>query len=236
VTPPVARDPRLRISPFAPLAIFGVWIVAQAITGGIANAIEGSVPDSQILFDPYITGALAIADLTLAGATLYAARNTGNVRASLGLVRPASWPRAIGLAFAALVLTYVAAAVLEPVLHGAKSQGLTPSKLPSTTHAHIGIVLGAFAFVIVAPVAEELFFRGGLFAAYRVRLGPIAMPLVSGLVFGALHLEPRALPVLALLGVLLGAIYERTGSIYPGMLLHATNNGLAFAAGFLATH
>jgi membrane protease YdiL (CAAX protease family) len=147
-------------------------------------------------------------------------------------VSPSSWSQALGLAVAGMVLVLVVAQLLEPLLHAAKSQGLTPRAFPGGAQATIGVVVAAVAFVVVAPFAEELFFRGMLFATLRGRLGARWTPVTTGVIFGALHGEPRAFISLALLGIVLGVMYERTGSVIPGMLLHAFNNGLAFAFAF----
>jgi membrane protease YdiL (CAAX protease family) len=87
--------------------------------------------------------------------------------------------------------------------------------------------------VVIAPFAEELFFRGALTGALAQRLGAFT-PLVSGAIFGAAHLEPRAFPALFVLGALLGWLYMRTRSLLPGMAVHAANNLLALAAALLA--
>lgn len=93
------------------------------------------------------------------------------------------------------------------------------------------------AFVVaalaVAPgVCEELFFRGFLLTALRSRMASWPAIVVSAMLFGAFHLITtdsltvvRFLPS-TFLGVALGWICVRSGSVLPGMLLHATHNGL----------
>ena len=83
--------------------------------------------------------------------------------------------------------------------------------------------------VIAAPVSEEVCFRGMLFGGLRTRLPRIAAALVSGLVFGALHALTgvSAVPPLIFFGFVLALLYERTGSIVPGILLHMLNNSVA---------
>lgn len=83
--------------------------------------------------------------------------------------------------------------------------------------------------VIAAPIGEEVCFRGMLFGGLRTRLPRIAAALVSGLVFGALHATTglSAVPPLIVFGFVLALLYERTGSIVPGILLHMLNNSVA---------
>lgn len=83
--------------------------------------------------------------------------------------------------------------------------------------------------VIAAPIGEETCFRGMLFGGLRTRLPRIAAALVSGLVFGALHATTglSAVPPLIFFGFVLALLYERTGSIVPGIILHMLNNSVA---------
>jgi membrane protease YdiL (CAAX protease family) len=83
--------------------------------------------------------------------------------------------------------------------------------------------------VIAAPIAEETCFRGMLFGGLREKLPRLAAALICGLVFGALHALTgiTAVPPLIVFGFLLALLYERTGSIIPGILLHMLNNTVA---------
>lgn len=86
--------------------------------------------------------------------------------------------------------------------------------------------------IALAPACfEEFCFRGYVFGAFRARLRPAIAILVTGLLFGAFHLVTsdalaveRFLPSTAL-GCVLGWTCWRSGSVFPGMLLHATHNG-----------
>jgi hypothetical protein len=96
------------------------------------------------------------------------------------------------------------------------------------------LIVAASAVVLialVAPFAEELFFRGMVFAGLRSRLSLWPAALVSGIVFGLPHVitGPVASITLAGLGVALAWLYERTGSLWPCILIHVINNSLALA-------
>jgi len=86
--------------------------------------------------------------------------------------------------------------------------------------------------VVAAPVSEEICFRGMLFGGLREKLPRIVAALLCGLIFGALHALTgiTAVPPLIVFGFLLALLYERTGSILPGMLLHMLNNIVALAS------
>jgi membrane protease YdiL (CAAX protease family) len=83
--------------------------------------------------------------------------------------------------------------------------------------------------VIAAPISEEVCFRGMLFGGLRERCPRIAAALVSALIFGGLHAFTglSAVPPLIAFGFILALLYERTGSIVPGVLLHMLNNSVA---------
>jgi CAAX protease family protein len=83
--------------------------------------------------------------------------------------------------------------------------------------------------VFAAPISEEICFRGMLYGGLRERLPRVGAALVAGLVFGLLHALTglTAVPPLVAFGFLLCLLYERTGSIVPGILLHMLNNSVA---------
>lgn len=83
--------------------------------------------------------------------------------------------------------------------------------------------------VIAAPISEEVCFRGMVFGGLRTRMPRLAAALVSGLIFGGLHALTgvSAVPPLIFFGFVLALLYEQTGSIVPGIVLHMLNNSVA---------
>jgi membrane protease YdiL (CAAX protease family) len=83
--------------------------------------------------------------------------------------------------------------------------------------------------VIAAPVSEEICFRGMLFGGLRERLPKLGAALISAVIFGGLHATTgvSAVPPLIAFGFLLALLYEKTGSVVPGILLHMLNNSAA---------
>ncbi len=86
--------------------------------------------------------------------------------------------------------------------------------------------------VVAAPVSEEVCFRGMLFGGLRERLPRIGAALISAVIFGGLHATTgvSAVPPLIAFGFVLALLYEKTGSIVPGIILHAMNNSVALLA------
>lgn len=83
--------------------------------------------------------------------------------------------------------------------------------------------------VVAAPVSEEICFRGMLFGGLREKLPRLGAALLSGLIFGGLHALTgvTAVPPLIAFGLILALLYEKTGSVVPGIILHMLNNSVA---------
>jgi sodium transport system permease protein len=89
-------------------------------------------------------------------------------------------------------------------------------------------------YIAVLPaICEELAFRGMLLSGLRGRLRPAGLIIGIGVIFGLFHVTLYRLVPTAALGMVLTAIALMTGSIFPGMLLHAGNNALGVLGGSL---
>lgn len=93
--------------------------------------------------------------------------------------------------------------------------------------------LGFLAITICAPIGEEVAFRGGIL---RSLLGQckdkwVAI-ILSAVIFSVVHANPAQMPHAFLTGMLLGWIYERSGTILLTVLYHWVNNTMAFIAGY----
>jgi CAAX protease family protein len=116
------------------------------------------------------------------------------------------------------------------VLHASQRQGIAPTHGPRSTHQWVVLAVAVVGLVIVAPFAEELVFRGLGFAT----LGRFALPLTAAL-FALAHGLPVLLIPVAIAGLALGWMRQRTGSVLPGMGVHMSLNGLALALALLVS-
>lgn len=87
-------------------------------------------------------------------------------------------------------------------------------------------LLLVFTAVVVAPISEELIFRGYIYGVARRFAGRWAAAIFSALLFAAIHAHIPALAPLAILALALTFVYESTGSLWAPMLMHATFNGI----------
>lgn len=89
---------------------------------------------------------------------------------------------------------------------------------------------GLLSIALLAPILEELLFRGAI-EGYLLREGrsPWGAIVVSSLIFGVVHMNPAQIPFAFLLGMMFGWLYYRTGSLLPGVVGHVLNNSVAAA-------
>lgn len=95
--------------------------------------------------------------------------------------------------------------------------------------------LGIIAVVIMAPIVEELLFRGAIQGhLLRKWKHPAGAIVLSSLIFGVVHGNWVQAPFAFVTGLALGWMYYRTGSLLPGILMHFVNNSAAVASFLLA--
>lgn len=158
-------------------------------------------------------------DAILLSALLPLKRRGGLSREDLGL-RTAPAARSFGLVvlgfLAYMILGALWIAIVRP--HGAA--GRLANIGHEGTIDTVLVVLGAAAS---APIVEEVFFRGLLYRSLRNRLAILPAALLAGALFGLVHITGYpldTLPVKAAFGVIACLLYERTGSLLPGIALH----------------
>jgi membrane protease YdiL (CAAX protease family) len=202
----------------------GDEVSALAFSGGhlfVARELDGTLDTLGNVLSQIAT-ALGFLLVPMALAAMRGAKGPREIFGRLGI---RSFDRSAFKWMALTVVLYLAfnvfysAVITEPHQQDiAKGFGAIP----------IQILLIVFA----APVTEEICFRGMLFGGLREKLPRIGAALICGLIFGALHALTgvSAVPPLIVFGFLLALLYERTGSILPGMMLHMLNNIVALAS------
>lgn len=91
-----------------------------------------------------------------------------------------------------------------------------------------------FVGIILAPFVEEIFFRGFLFQGLRQRMGWLNAALLSSLVFSLSHRDPVSLLPTLVLGFIFSYVFQRSNSLWPGMILHFTVNAFGLCLTFAA--
>lgn len=206
-------------------SVFGVVIALLAgVVLAIPFAIAGSTGHNELNTFGNI-GVQAMTELgflltPMAIAAQHGASTVALILARLGLRRfriPAAlkWMGALILAYLVFNAFYVAL-FGEPHQEDI-AEGFGP------------VPVQVLLIVILAPISEEICFRGMLYGGLRTKLGVLPAALIGGLIFGALHALTgvTAVPPLIVFGFLLCLLYEKTGSLVPGMALHMLNNSVA---------
>jgi membrane protease YdiL (CAAX protease family) len=214
-------------SPFAALfAALAASVVVAAIIAGVAGEQADDLSPGVILTATFIQDALLIAAML----GISALNGVKLTPATFGLRKSVSkdaLPLAIGV-FIAFYIFLIAWSRLQP---SAKDDLLDDLGAKTSTASAIAV---AVLVCVVAPIVEELFFRGFLFNALQRVWHWVPSAIVGGLVFGGIHAggTPAIFLVpLAVLGFLLCFLYKRLGSVLPGMGVHAFNNALTLGVG-----
>ena len=221
------------------------WTAFLALLGGFVLATVGGllVDIPAVLLGAKLTGGdvspgLSIADTVVQDvgfvvAAVYCAKLGGRVARSwqFGLRRPGDgWWRA-GWLVVALIVAFVIASVLWSEVFNPEKEKLL-QQLGSNESAAL-LLLSAALTCVVAPMCEEFLFRAYMFTALRNLRGTFPAALITGLLFGAVHVGSAPvldLVPLAALGFGLCLLYRFTGSIYASIAAHSINNSIAFSS------
>jgi membrane protease YdiL (CAAX protease family) len=144
---------------------------------------------------------------------------------ALGFRRAGFWPVVLG-AVGALVVSVAVSQLGEA--EGVK-QAMDVARTPELFVASLAVM------ALLAPLVEEAVFRGLLYGWLAGRWGTTAAWLVSSVVFAAAHVEPAHILLVLPLGLWFGWLRQRTDSLWPSLIAHVVNNGLAVVAAALST-
>ena len=248
-----ADDSAERAQPYGPIglvvstiailvAMIAITIVVAVAALAVGAAVLGTkevlrlVTEHDASLDqPLALGGSIVVYAALTGAILAAARIRGGTqwRAMVGwrgwTPFRGSW--FVWILYVAAVVYNIAASAAISTIHPAAKDWIVLPKGPALVAAF------AVVAVVAAPIAEELLFRGWIYTSLRRFIGVPAGLVLSSALFALAHWESTHLYALVVfpLGLVLGYIRQRTGSILASMTFHALYNGFAVAlliAGF----
>ena len=148
-------------------------------------------------------------------------------------LQPSRFLKAAGTGLLWLVTTYPLILATQSFVQGVfgaadDSQLIVRYFLEHPDPRHRAAVI--FMAVIVAPVAEEILFRGYFYGVIRRFGGRLPAILTSSLLFAAIHVHLPSMLGLGILAVILCLLYERTGSLWATITMHATFNAITIVA------
>ncbi|MDQ2817959.1 MAG: CPBP family intramembrane metalloprotease [Candidatus Eremiobacteraeota bacterium] len=214
----------------------GVWhsirlgVVPASTLGQLRNAAGLAKllsPGNLVLMAAVSDGALVLVAIGLARIAFRARSD------SFGLRIAGRW-KALAIGLPAGVGLMIASSLVENVQ--TKIVGSHPqlvAQILATRHGLPSFLLDFMAVSLLAPVAEEIFFRGFLFTGLAQRMPVLAAALVSAAIFGAAHLDIWNFVPLFTIGVGLAYLYRYTGTLWSNVIAHSTVNTISLVVAYL---
>lgn len=210
-------------------------ILAGVITLGIAIGMDKSgrdpvalAGDLSFIAGPTIVSLIASSVVLLGLFWLHLRKEDRAAR--IGLMR---WSRlsliqtvglAIGLIALGLAFNYLYANYVIPDIKVQEALRKMFAALPDTP---VNTIMLFVAIAGIAPLLEEILFRGLLQNALAKKLPAWGAILGASAIFGAVHMDYHAFPALMVMGAVFGILYHKTGSLRVNIIAHMINNGAA---------
>ncbi len=198
--------------------VMGIFLLSQAFAGAVMGLTLGTDPDALGLsiFISYASSFL----ITIIFALAQKHRRTGRKGPLLRMSFNAAGPLVSLWGF---VMIMALGVVIEPLLEA----------FPDRYFDMLERLMGAGVWmmgtsIILAPIMEEILFRGIIQESLTTKYGPAAAILVTSVIFGLIHVNPPQAINAFFISIILGYVYLLTRSILPVMLVHALNNGVAY--------
>jgi hypothetical protein len=216
------------------LGLASAWMVAAGIVaiivlGIVFAAVENIRDDAKIAAALGATLALEVA--FLGAAAWFSVRRYSCGWQALGFrpaVRGGWW-----LPLAVVLGAYFTLVVYSLIVELAGLGELVPqSTLPEDFFDSPAVLplMGVLA-ILAAPIAEETFFRGFLFAGLRAHWGTFWAALASAFLFALLHFDVGSIVPFTVIGMLLAYAYAFSGSLWTSILVHFVFNAIGFLMG-----
>jgi membrane protease YdiL (CAAX protease family) len=199
---------------FGPEALLTLAALGSKDSAGAAAKV--SVTSALVL----LTSSLIAYGWQTFAAWLFSLRMTGLRLALWGFNRPGK--ATLWIVPAGLAAVYAVSLLYGLAVHSKQQEII--SEFPRSAG---GLVLFLLVAVVMAPLFEEIFFRGFLFRGFAESWGWVVGAIVSAAVFGLAHLQLDVFVPLFALGFVLAWAYKRTGSLWTSISLHALFNLLS---------
>ena len=207
------------------LAVVGGFVGGQFLGGLLAVLVSIAVPHPNVTVNALTSLLTQIAAYSGMAINLWVfvlARHTTKL-ADLGWRRPRSWWWLAAtplIAFATLFLASAVTILLNNIFPGSTNPQC------KDVRAQYGnqVVLAIVVVSVFAPIAEETFFRGFIFRALRQHKSALFAVIASAAIFSAFHGIPLLFLPLMVVGAVLALVYERSNSIWPGVMVHGMFN------------
>ena len=225
-------------------AVYIVWTVMSffiaalivAVLLHLLNAIGVPVDSLSSDIREVVFAALtyvgAIALVTQLPRIVFASHTT---RRDIAFDRLLSWSD-MGLGLVGFV-PYIAISIAITAITTALVSGFDVNQVQDVGFSHLltreSFIVAFVALVVIAPIAEEILFRGYLYGKIKKHIGVVGATILTSVCFGLIHLQANVAVDVFALSIILCILRELTGSIWAGICLHMIKNGIAFYVLFL---
>jgi membrane protease YdiL (CAAX protease family) len=213
-------------------------VVGGALSGLAINGLIQSTKAPQVLKPDQVGDGMLFLAVLAGGVVAFLLIRRLPLLEIFGL-RTMSFPRALARGFllllaaipVLLVFGYLTLLVLQDQAKEQELVKLFDDVVQVGDLRTAGMIL--FAGVIVAPICEELLFRGYFYPVAKRYFGPVTAAFLSATLFAASHINLASLPSLLVLALIFTMAYERTGSLLVPISMHALFNGANLLVLFL---
>lgn len=219
------------------LVFLPLLLGVMAIPAVIANGLRETIPEvlAQVSrLDPFIIF-LALVGLDLGLLVVIYARGlrTGaTTEREMGITRVRFW-RNLGWGVVGMAAIFAASITIALALSQLGVEQTQAEELSLARATPATFLLIFLAGTVLAPVAEEIFFRGYVFRAFLTSRGaPWAYVLSAG-IFAIAHMNLPGLLSFFAIGIILAYLFQRSGSLVPCIVAHSLNNATALLAFYL---
>ena len=215
------------------LAISGI-VLSMLALGFLSDIITGIWKIDSICI---VFGASAIQTLLMVGAPWYIAvikyghsyRDIGFVERGFFSALPRGMKWGIGLFLTVMIL-----GTIQAIVYPYEAELQDFAKILLMVDSYGELFLAVIMGVVLAPLGEEIFFRGLFYPALRRRFGAAWGIVITALFFSALHFDLYRLLPIAVGGIGLTYLYEKTRNIWTSIIAHGVWNGIMIALIFYA--
>ena len=217
-----------------PVWVLGGFILAQVIVGlllvifkifgvSFANA-------NETVFQTVLSAIIYIFSIAIVIGIPWLVKKYKTSKQDLGIDKPATWTDIL-LAPAGFIvyilLSYVLTTIASHVLPFYNAQQVQDTGFAGLSQGY-EYVLAFVTLVVIAPVSEEILFRGYLLGKLRKHVPLWVSILITSVLFGAIHLAWNVGVDVFALSIVLCLLRVQTGRLWPSMLLHMIKNAIAF--------
>lgn len=216
--------PGYPVDPLGPFLGLSVWLGGHAAGSALVSVLMGPTQGGfAMLLSTGIGVVLAQLLITRLSGRMQPLQLSALLGGPLaGTPTPAASVVALKV-FAALLPSMAVAAIVSSWLLGGDAAHPAASQLLERPDLLQALTIGLSA-CLLAPLAEELLFRGLLLRALVPLIGAPRALLGTSVLFALVHLAPASLPAYTLLGAAFGGVYLWTGNLWASVVLHALWN------------